>query len=157
MKYRISMKTMMVIAGVIFLNACAGVSLEGERGESKNNSSQYFYQHWINSYEEQTAGQVVFRPQGSMEFPPSRFRMAYIFNIDGSCQYKYLSPVDAHRMENCVYTKVGNKVYIYDETGKLIPDLSFTLSSPARKDVMYINKGIQKPEPSLKANKAEQK
>jgi len=126
----------------ILLSACSEFGVGGEPKQRTDNSD--FYQHWVNSYEEQTGGNLVFRPAGSREFPASRFRMEYVFNTDGSCRYKFLSPTDAHRMENCVFTKVGNKVYIYDESGAVRPDLSFTFST-ASKDVMRATQGIQKP------------
>lgn len=147
MNYRAQVHVMIVGVGAMLLSACAGVGLDTESGEARKSRSQNFYQHWVNSYEEQTGGHIIFRPEGSMQFPPSRFRMAYVFNLDGSCQYKYLSPTDAHRMENCVFTKVGNKVYIYDDGGHLVPELSFTLVAPAGKDVMRLTQGIQAPQP----------
>ncbi len=124
------------------LTACSEIDFSGEPQQRADNHD--FYQHWVNSYEEQTGGGLVFRPAGSREFPESRFRMEYIFNTDGSCQYKSLNPADAHRMENCVFTKVGNKIYIYDDAGAVRPDLSFTFSV-ATKDVMRAIQGIQKP------------
>jgi len=136
----------------LLLSACAGLS-EGD--DTPKTEAPHFYQHWVNAYEEQTAEQMVFRPKDSKDFLPSRFRMEYVFNNDGSCQYKYLSPTDAHTMKNCVYTKVGNKVYVYDDSGRVVPELSFTLSSPPTKDVMFFTKGIQKPlsEKSKKTDK----
>jgi len=160
MNNRKYVKMMIVGVGAMLLSACAGVGLDTESGEAKKSRAQHFYQHWVNSYEEQTGGDIIFRPEGSMQFPPSRFRMAYIFNLDGSCQYKYLSPNDAHRMENCVFTKVGNKVYIYDDGGHLMPELSFTLIASPSKDLMRLTQGIQAPQPKpakSTVNKAEQK
>ena len=134
--------TLLLLSLMALLSACSDIDLGSEPKQRADNTN--FYQHWVNSYEEQTAGNLVFRPAGSREFPASRFRMEYVFNADGSCQYKYLSPTDNHRMENCVYTKVGNKVYIYDNAGALRSDLSFTLNT-ATKDVMRATQGIQKP------------
>ena len=149
------LKSLVFGMSAVLLASCAGIALE----EDQKKDSTHFYQHWVNSYEEQTNGSVVFRPTGSKEFPPSRFRMAYIFNLDGSCQYKHLSENDAHRMENCVYTKVGNKVYIYNDLGKLVPDLSFTLAAPASKDMLLLRKGVKDPvkEAKLKKEVSEKK
>lgn len=127
----------------VALSACSEFDLSGEPEQRKDNAQ--FYQHWVNSFEEQTGVVQVFRPAGSREFPTSRFRMEYVFNADGSCQYKALSPMDAHSMKHCVFTKVGNKVYVYDDAGVLIQDLSFTLVSPPEKDMMRLTKGVKKP------------
>jgi hypothetical protein len=58
-------------------------------------------QHWIRSSEEEQPGGTVqiFRPAGSMEFPPSRFRMAYKFARNGGCEWYFLSPDDDHRFK----------------------------------------------------------
>jgi len=55
-------------------------------------------QHWVHSTEEKsTAGKdEIFRPVGSRQFPPSRFRMAYKFTRNGDCEWFYLSPDDNH-------------------------------------------------------------
>ena len=61
------------------------------------------FQHWVRSgEEEQSSGTIqIFRPAASMEFPPSRFRMAYKFARDGGCEYYVLSPDDAHQFKAC--------------------------------------------------------
>jgi hypothetical protein len=68
------------------------------------------FQHWVRSTEEEQAGGTVqiFRPAGSREFPPRRFRMAYKFARDGSCEYYFLSPDDAHRFKPCRWTIGGS-------------------------------------------------
>lgn len=60
-------------------------------------------QHWVHSSEEERPGGKVrvFRPAGSMKFPPSRFRMAYKFARNGSCELYILSPDDAHYFKAC--------------------------------------------------------
>jgi len=59
------------------------------------------FRHWLRSSEEEPPGDSVqvFRPAGSMRFPPSRFRMAYKFARNGICEWYYLSPDDAHRFK----------------------------------------------------------
>jgi len=61
--------------------------------------------HWVRSHEEEQPGQTVqvFRPASSNAVPPSRFRMAYKFAADGSCELYVLSPDDAHRFEACTW------------------------------------------------------
>ncbi|MCP9846995.1 hypothetical protein KBY86_08880 [Synechococcus sp. Lug-A] len=64
------------------------------------------FQHWVRSSEEEQPGGTVqiFRPAGSMNFPPSRFRMAYKFAPNGACEFYYLSPDDAHHFKPCTWT-----------------------------------------------------
>ncbi len=61
------------------------------------------FQHWVHSSEEEPPGGTdrVFRPAGSREFPPSRFRMAYKFAPSGGCEYDVLAPDDAHHFKAC--------------------------------------------------------
>jgi hypothetical protein len=63
-------------------------------------------QHWVRSYEEEKPGQTVqiFRPSSWRTFPPSRFRMAYTFAGDGSCELYVLSPDDAHHFDRCTWS-----------------------------------------------------
>jgi len=130
----------------IFLPACAGKEASGSAGGSKMADNMNFYQDWVHSYEEQNGDKVlnIFRPKGSREFPASRFRMEFAFDASGQCNYKFLSPTDRHEMRNCVYTKIGNTIYIYNDAGKLLPHLSFTLKRPTTADVMQMSYGVQK-------------
>ncbi len=137
---------------VTLLAGCAGTSFstEGEEANDKN-----FYRHWVHSYEEQNGQKIpnIFRLKGSREFPASRFRMEFAFDPSGQCNYKFLSPTDRHEMRNCVFTKVGNKVYLYDEQGKLIKHLLFTLEKPASADEMRMSYGIKAPAPKTTKKK----
>ena len=60
------------------------------------------FQHWVHSREEEPPGETVqiFRPSASRKFPPSRFRMQFIFTKDGTCKWMFLSPEDAHRFKD---------------------------------------------------------
>lgn len=64
-------------------------------------SSELICQHWVHSYEEDRADAETrtFRPVTYKKFPPSRFRMAYKFASDGSCEWLKLAPNDAHRFQ----------------------------------------------------------
>jgi hypothetical protein len=64
------------------------------------------FQHWVRSSEEEQPGGTVqiFRPAASMNFPPSRFRMAYKFAANGGCEFYFLSPDDAHHFKPCTWT-----------------------------------------------------
>jgi hypothetical protein len=62
--------------------------------------TEAFCQHWMRSTEEEKQGEHIYRPKASRQFPPSRFRMQFVFKKNGDCQYLYLSPEDAHRMKD---------------------------------------------------------
>ena len=129
----------------LFLSACAGKGDSKPVGGSKAIDNMNFYQHWMHSYEEQNGDKKhnIFRPKGSRDFPSSRFRMELAFDPSGQCNYMFLSPTDRHEMRNCVYTKIGKKVYIYNDAGKLVSHLSFTLQKAAEKDLMRMSYGVQ--------------
>ena len=61
-----------------------------------------FFQSWTRSYEEETDpnGRIqIYRPSDSRAFPPSWFRNTYVFNPDGTSEWRVLHPTDAHYME----------------------------------------------------------
>ncbi|MEH6457239.1 MAG: hypothetical protein V7749_13000 [Cocleimonas sp.] len=120
----------LIIAALI--SGCSGAGLNSEDASSKSKTvDTSFYQHWVHSYEEQNGQKIpnIFRPKGSREFGPSRFRMEFAFDQNGQCNYKFLSSVDAHQIRNCVYTKIGNTVYLYDNGGASLSHLAFTIES----------------------------
>ena len=55
-------------------------------------------QSWVHSVEEQKPDDniQIYRPRNTKEFPPSRFRMKYIFSVDQKCHWYYLAPNDGH-------------------------------------------------------------
>ncbi len=130
--------------GLLALSGCAGVGTDNAGTEVKDTN---FYRHWVHSYEEQGGKKIpnIFRHKGSRDFPASRFRMEFAFDQSGQCNYKFLSPNDAHEMRDCVFTKIGNKVYLYDEQGKLLKHLLFTLEKQATGDEMRMSYGIKAP------------
>ena len=132
----------------MLLSACVGMD-GGSSGGSKANDNKNFYQHWVHSYEEQGGSKTlnVFRPAGSRQFPASRFRMEFGFDPNGQCNYKYLSPTDRHEMRSCIYTKIGKRIYIYNDAGALLPHLSFTLLEPAGKGLMRMRYGVKSASP----------
>ena len=138
------MKKILILGALLLTSACAELNVIEQAKEIENTS---FYQHWIHSYEEQNGQKTpnIFVPTGSKQFPPSRFRMELSFNQDGECSYKYLSPSDRHEIRNCVYTKIGNNVYLYDDQGKMLSHLNFTVLS-ITKDKMIMQYGIKMPE-----------
>ncbi len=141
------MKKLIILLSPVFLSGCAIAGLDSQVTGSKPRDNASFYQHWVHSYEEQHGAKTpnIFRPAGSRQFPASRFRMEFAFEPNGQCNYKYLSPSDRHEMRSCVYTKIDNKVYIYDDAGKLLPQLSFTLLEPTSSELMRMTYGIAAP------------
>ncbi len=138
------MKKYPILLSLMLLSACSSSLVDSgdDKQESKNMN---FYQHWVHSYEEQNGAKTpsIFRLAGSKNFPPSRSRMEFGFDPNGQCNYSYVSPDDHHEMRSCIYTKIGNEVYIYDNKGVFLPHLSFTLLEPAGKDLMRISYGIK--------------
>lgn len=152
------MKKIIGIIITALLTGCDGAGLNSGGATSKPKVlDTSFYQHWVHSYEEQNGAKTpnIFRPKDSREFAPSRFRMELAFDQNGQCNYKYLSPTDAHEMRNCVYTKIGNTVYLYDNGGASLSHLAFTIES-VNKDEMRLAYGIAKPE-TKDAKKKKQK
>jgi hypothetical protein len=75
------------------------VATNSNQALSQTNSDD-LYQHWIHSSEEEkTDSEQIFRPKDFKEFPPSRFRMQYIFRKNGECEWYFLSPDDNHRFK----------------------------------------------------------
>jgi hypothetical protein len=90
----------------------AGTKSRGTRPDIDVNA---MFQHWVHSSEEEEPGGTVqvFRPAASMDFPPSRFRMAYKFAPNGGCEFHFLSPDDAHHFRPCHWTiGAGDKLIL---------------------------------------------
>ena len=89
----------------------AGTTTTGTRRQVDIND---LFQHWVRSSEEEQPGGTVqiFRPAASMNFPPSRFRMAYKFAPKGGCEFYFLSPDDAHHFKPCTWTVSADKMIL---------------------------------------------
>jgi hypothetical protein len=83
-------------------------------GTRRQIDSKDLFQHWVRSNEEeQPSGTIqIFRPAASMNFPPSRFRMAYKFAPNGSCEFYFLSPDDAHHFKPCTWAVNADKLIL---------------------------------------------
>jgi hypothetical protein len=81
---------------VLALPACSLV--HDPNNASEGIRTEYLRQHWLHSYEEdQESDRVqIYRPIDFKEFPPSRFRMQYVFRRNGDCEWFYLAPDDGH-------------------------------------------------------------
>ena len=82
---------------VVCLAPACAVVLESRPSASKIAPAD-LVGHWVHSREEDTPGRPgwTFRPAGSRAFPPSRFRMQYVFEAGGACDWYYLAPNDGH-------------------------------------------------------------
>lgn len=85
-----------IFISILTLSACS-IFLDGDDSSSDINL-EVLTQHWVHSYEEESQGSDVniYRPNDYKEFPASWFRMQYIFEEDGSCEWFYLAPDDGH-------------------------------------------------------------
>jgi len=141
------MKKIIGLVISVFITGCGGAGLNSEGASSKPKAiDTSFYQHWVHSYEEQNGKKTpnIFRLKGSRGFAPSRFRMQFAFDQSGQCNYMFLSPTDAHEMRDCVYTKIGNTVYLYDNGGASLSHLAFTIES-VNKDEIRMAYGVAAP------------
>lgn len=84
------------------LVAMAGCSTSGNGSRSTSIDVELLTQHWVHSREEevQSSPIEIFRPADYTDFPPSRFRMQYVFEDDGTCQWFFLAPNDAHHFRD---------------------------------------------------------
>jgi len=144
------------LAGVTLLfslTSCTETGGEGEAGQANRATvNTNFYQRWVHSYEEQNGNPTpnIFRPAGSVESSEGGFRMEYAFDMNGECIYK---DKNSASMKNCVFTKIGKKVYLYDAQGKLLSHLIFTLVEEPSVDRMRFTYGIKAPVKKEKAKK----
>jgi hypothetical protein len=78
------------------------------------------FQHWVHSREEEERGATIqiFRPDASMDFPPSRFRMAYTFARNGRCEFFFLAPDDGHYFKPCTWKISADKLMLQISTNR---------------------------------------
>lgn len=111
------------------LGRAAVKMIQGDKRADTPDKDELLLGSWTSSYEDKKKWDdpEVFLPTDSKDSPPSRFRMRYIFNKDGSCQYLYLAPNDAHKMVEGTWLRKGNEVHITDKAGKKQRDVSFEI------------------------------
>jgi len=85
------------------------------------------YKEWIHFREEDDDPTIaVYRPSDFVSLTPSRFRMKYRFQENGSCSWLSLAPNDAHYMTNgtCDYPENGgNIITIHKASGEKLGEL----------------------------------
>ena len=81
-------------------------------------------QCWTHSVEENDLENNVniYRPCGSKDFPVRRFRFVMELRRNGTCDWLYLAPTDAHHMKKGTWTyeESSQELTIRDENGKLV-------------------------------------
>jgi hypothetical protein len=89
----------------------SGAAATGTRRQIDLND---LFQHWVHSREEEERGATIqiFRPVASMDFPPSRFRMAYKFARNGRCEFFFLAPDDGHYFKPCTWKISADKLML---------------------------------------------
>ncbi len=95
------MKTLTITLSVLLLATCltAGKATTASAEEKPAILDvKLLVDGWSHSREEDEKGVRVFRRTASKKWPPSRFRMKYKFNVDGTGSYLYLHPTDRHMM-----------------------------------------------------------
>ncbi len=78
-------------AALVCLTSC-------EDSNSTTVENALWINDWTHSFEEDPPNSQIqiYRPTISSTFPVSHFRMRYLFNADGTCEYLVLDPADAH-------------------------------------------------------------
>lgn len=105
------MKVLFLLAALsfsAFITECPSKHGSAKLVEPQSNSlptdtpADYLSRHWVNSSEEQKQDDKtqIYRPEGFKKFPPSRFRMQYVFHKNGDCEWYYLAPDDNHKFKS---------------------------------------------------------
>lgn len=74
---------------------------------------------WTQSIEEENTEERVYRPCDYKEFSTERFRMVFDLFDDHTCEYKVLSPSDAHFMTSGIWLFESDVLTIYDYDGEI--------------------------------------
>ena len=87
---------------------------------------------WTHAFEDEPEGSAVdwYRPTLSRDWTEAWFRMRFDLYQDGTAQYMWLSPVDAHEMRPGTWQfdpKDDRIVRIYDQQGVLLERVSFRI------------------------------
>ena len=99
------MKRASIMLRSVFLLGLAGALACSKAPDPESPAPSFriedFSRQWVHSIEEQQSFDdpvQIYRPDGFKEFPPSMYRKRYVFERDGSAQYLWPSPADAHEM-----------------------------------------------------------
>ena len=109
----------MPLAMALLSSGCALLPESGGEGPP-NIEVSHLIGHWMHSYEEESIDSpfAIYRRADGREFPPSRFRMQYVFAEDGALQWYYLAPNDGHHFRSgSWHLNVGEHVLLTVEQG----------------------------------------
>ncbi len=110
-------KILLILLAVLGINA-VGIS------KIKKLPAEFYSVKWISSNEENDATHdyMIFRREGSKEFPMARFRSSYQFEADGTCKWLKLEPNDLQNIVNgkFIFSKRKQTLKIYDDKGTLV-------------------------------------
>ena len=142
-------KLLVAIISCSVLLLAAGCEEDPQRpGILKDVDPTHLLQSWVRSYEEEprtpTESIHWFRPSIFKQFPPSRFRMQYIFNEDGRCEWLFLHPSDAHFMKQGTWEadpQDNRVILIYDTNGTLVESVSFRIVE-IEEDLLRVEVGL---------------
>ena len=80
----------------------------------------YFYErHWIHHFEDDQGDLEIYKT-AQEDSRPSRYRNQLIFNSDGTCQYRWLAPNDAHEMRKATWIYNSSKIYLLEDKVDII-------------------------------------
>lgn len=81
--------------------------------------SDFFDKLWYHQYEEDKTDLQYFRPAPEGD-RPSFYRNKLFFKSNGSCQYLWLAPNDAHEVKDATWLYFPNKLYIIENNVDII-------------------------------------
>lgn len=85
---------------------------------SREVCANLLYQHWVHSYEEDTATEKVFRPS-AFNFPRSRGRKGFELNSDGTSMDRGIGPTDRPLQTSGTWRIEDDKIAFYQESESL--------------------------------------
>ena len=115
-----SLNILPILLGLM-LSSCGNHS---KTNSINSNNTDLLLNCWKHSREEDPADRTyqVYRPCDSMEFPRSRFRGRLSFQENKSCEYRVLSPTDAHYNATGAWEYDSDKqiVFIKNEENEVV-------------------------------------
>ena len=77
-------------------------------------ASEYLYNHWVHSNEEDSPTEKVFRP-ASYNFPRSRGRFSFELKRDGTAVFHGIGPTDECQSAPGVWRRTGDQLALYSD------------------------------------------
>ena len=83
-------------------------------------SASFYSQLWVHRYEDDTNQYSQHYRPVKTSILPSLYRNQLVFGENGNCQYRWLSPVDAHKMKDGSWIFDDGTIYILENTVEII-------------------------------------